>query len=446
MNPETKFTRAGDANIAYQTYGSGEHDLIVVPGWISNIEMFWEEPRVARFFRNLGRFARVILFDKRGTGLSDRNTESATLEERMDDVRAVMEAVGSARAALLGYSEGGPMSCLFSVTYPEHTEGLILIGSYATMQPKPGHPWGRPEELQRAAQEDVLNKWGTTIGLEMRAPSMAEDAQFQRWWSRYLRMSASPASAWALNNMNYEIDVRHLLASVKVPTLIIHASNDRTIPVECGRFLAEHIPAAKLIELDTADHLPYVGCPGQIVDRVEKFLTGSRTSTVTDRVVKTIMFTDIVDSTAQASRLGDERWMDILASHHSAVRAELSYFGGQEIKTTGDGFHAAFDGPARAVQCGCAVRDAVEALGVPIRVGLHTGECALVGSEVEGVSVHIAARVAALAHPGEVLVSRTVKDLVAGSGLSFSDRGEHALKGIPDTWQLFAVVEGEPGA
>jgi class 3 adenylate cyclase len=328
------------------------------------------------------------------------------------------------------------------VTYPERTEALILVGSYATMKPKPGHRWGRSEEAQQAAQDDVMNKWGTTIGLEMRAPSMAEDAQFQRWWSRYLRMSASPASAWALNNMNYEIDVRHLLPSVKVPTLIIHASNDRTIPVECGRYLAQHIPSAKLIEIDTMDHLPYVGCPEQIVDRVEEFLTGGRTRRVVDRVVKTIMFTDIVDSTARASDLGDERWVDVLAAHHSAVRAGLSYFRGQEIKTTGDGFHAAFDGPARAVQCACAVRDAVEALGIPIRVGLHTGECALVGSEVEGLSVHIAARVASLAGSGEVLVSRTVKDLVAGSGLSFADRGEHVLKGIPDTWQLFAVTDG----
>ncbi len=445
MNPETQFTRSGDVNIAYQVYGSGEHDLVVVPGWISNVELFWEEPRVARFFANLGRFARVILFDKRGTGLSDRNTQSATLEERMDDVRAVMDAVGSDRASLLGYSEGGPMSCLFSVTYPERTEALVLIGSYATMQPKPGHPWGRPQEIQQAAQEEVKNKWGTTIGLEMRAPTMAEDAQFQQWWSRYLRMSASPASAWALSNMNYEIDARHLLPSVQVPTLIIHATNDRTVPVECGRYLATRIPAAKLVEVDTADHLPYVGCPDQIVDQVEEFITGGRTSRVVDRVVKTIMFTDIVDSTAQASAMGDERWVDTLAAHHAAVRAELTYFRGQEIKTTGDGFHAAFDGPARAIQCGCAVRDAVGALGVQIRVGLHTGECALVDTEVEGLSVHIAARVAALAGPGEVLVSRTVRDLVAGSGLSFSNRGEHALKGIPDTWQLFAVNDEAVG-
>jgi pimeloyl-ACP methyl ester carboxylesterase len=396
MNPETKFTRAGEVNIAYQVYGSGERDLIVVPGWISNIELFWEEPRVARFFRNLGRFSRVLLFDKRGTGLSDRNTESATLEERMEDVLAVMEAVGSERAALLGYSEGGSMSCLFAATYPEYTDAIILIGSYATMKPKPDHPWGRPEAVQKAAQDDVMSKWGTTIGLDMRAPSMADDSQFQRWWSRYLRMSASPASAWALNNMNYEIDVRQLLPSIRVPTLVIHATRDRTIPIESGRYLAEHMPEAQLIELDTEDHLPYVGCPEEIVDHIEEFLTGGRMSRTIDRVVKTVMFTDIIDSTARANELGDARWVDILAAHHCAVRRELSLFRGKEIKTTGDGFHAVFDGPARAIQCGCAIRDAVEALDVSIRLGLHTGECELVGSEVEGLAVHIAARVAAI--------------------------------------------------
>ena len=441
MTPETKFTRAGDVSIAYQAYGSGKRDLIVVPGWISNIELFWEEPRVARFFADLGRFSRVILFDKRGTGLSDRNTESATLEERMDDVRAVMDAVGSERASLLGYSEGGPMCCLFAVTYPERTDALILVGSYATMKPKPDHPWGRSEERQQSVHEGVVNNWGTPIGLEMRAPSVADDPQFQRWWSRYMRMSASPASALALLSMNYEIDVRQLLSSIRVPTLVIHATGDRTIPIECGRYLAQHIPDAHLVELNTADHLPYVGCPEEIANQVDEFLTGTRTPGTIDRVVKTVMFTDIVDSTALASELGDTRWVGLLEDHHATVRRELSVFRGQEIKTTGDGFHAAFDGPARAIQCACAVRDAVQALGVSIRVGLHTGECELVGSEVEGLAVHIAARVAATAAAGEVLVSRTVKDLVAGSGVRFADRGEHVLKGIPDQWQLFSVVD-----
>jgi pimeloyl-ACP methyl ester carboxylesterase len=441
MTPVTKFTRAGDVSIAYQTYGSGERDLIVVPGWISNIELFWEEPRVSRFFGDLGRFSRVILFDKRGTGLSDRNTESATLEERMDDVRAVMDAVGSERAALLGYSEGGPMCCLFAVTYPERTDALILVGSYATLKPKPDHPWGRSEETQQSMQEGVVNDWGAPIGLEMRAPSVADDPQFQRWWSRYMRMSASPASAWALNSMNYQIDVRQLLSSIRVPTLVIHATGDRTIPIECGRYLAQHIPDAHLVELNTADHLPYVGCPEEIANQADEFLTGRRTPGTIDRVVKTVMFTDIVDSTALASELGDTRWVGLLEDHHATVRRELSVFRGQEIKTTGDGFHAAFDGPARAIQCACAVRDAVQTLGVSIRVGLHTGECELVGSEVEGLAVHIAARVAATAAAGEVLVSRTVKDLVAGSGVRFADRGEHVLKGIPDQWQLFSVVD-----
>jgi class 3 adenylate cyclase len=256
-----------------------------------------------------------------------------------------------------------------------------------------------------------------------------------------MRMSASPASALALLSMNYEIDVRQLLSSIRVPTLVIHATGDRTIPIECGRYLAQHIPDAHLVELNTADHLPYVGCPEEIVDRVDEFLTGGHTPGAIDRVVKTVMFTDIVDSTALASELGDTRWVGLLEDHHAMVRQELNLFRGQEIKTTGDGFHAAFDGPARAIQCACAVRDAVQALGVSIRVGLHTGECELVGSEVEGLAVHIAARVAATAAPGEVLVSRTVKDLVAGSGVRFADRGEHVLKGISDQWQLFSVVD-----
>lgn len=440
MNPETRFTQAGDINIAYQVYGSGQQDLVVAPGWISNIELFWEEPRVARFFREMGRFARVILFDKRGTGLSDRNTESATLEERMDDVRAVMDAVDSQRAAVLGYSEGGPMSCLFAVTYPERTDALILVGSYATQKPKPGHPWGRSEDVQKTIIEGVRKQWGSTIGLAMRAPSVAEEDQFQRWWSRYLRMSASPASALALTRMNYEIDIRHLLPSIRVPTLVIHANRDMTVPVECGHYLAQTIPDARFIDLDTADHLPYIGCPDAIVGHVEEFLTGSRSPTIVDRVVKTVMFTDIVDSTVLASQLGDMRWQGVLQDHHAAVRRELGVYRGQEIKTTGDGFLATFDGPARAVQCAQAVRDAVRTLGVSVRIGLHTGECELVTKDIMGIAVHIAARVTAIAGSDEVLVSRTVKDLVAGSGLDFEDRGEHRLKGVDDQWQLFSVL------
>ncbi len=440
MERETRFTRSGSVNIAYQVFGSGPVDLVLVPGWLSNLDTFWEEPSVARFFERLGSFSRVVLFDKRGTGLSDRVTESPTLEERMDDVRAVLDTIGSKRAALLGYSEGGPMCTLFSVTYPARTEALIMIGSYPRALSTEGYPAGRSLETQAEFNRSVEEGWGGPVRLEFRAPSRSNDPRFRNWWAKFLRTSASPSTALALNRMNAEIDIRHVLASVRVPTLLLHAKGDKTVNVEASRYMAARIPNAELVEFDSDDHLPFGDSAGLILDTIEEFLTGRRSAEYDETVISTVMFTDIVGSTEMASSLGDSRWRDLLESHHAAVRHQLDIHRGREIKTTGDGFHASFDGPARAIRCACSIRDAVESLGLRVRVGLHTGECVLAKDNVEGVAVHIAARVADLATPGQVLVSQTVKDLVAGSGIAFEDQGTHTLKGIDDEWRLYSVV------
>lgn len=440
MTPDIKFAQAGTVNIAYQVFGAGPVDLLIVPGWVSNLDAFWEEPSVARFFDRLGSFARVILFDKRGTGLSDRITQSPTLEERMDDVRAVLDAVGSERAALLGYSEGGPMCALFSVTYPQRTQALIAIGSFPTSQNTGDYSFGRTLESWREFNRDVVENWGGPVGLEVRAPSVSSDPRFRSWWAKFLRAGASPSTALALNRMNAEIDIRHLLPSIRVPTLLLHATGDRTISVNASRYMVKRIPNAKLVEIDSEDHLPFTEPAKIILDEIEEFLTGAKESAIIDSVVSTVMFTDIVGSTEKASELGDDQWRDLLESHHAAVRHELDVHRGREIKTTGDGFHATFDGPARAIRCALSIQDAVVPLGLSVRIGLHTGELVLSGDDIEGVAVHIAARVADLAPADQVLVSQTVKDLVAGSGIRFEDRGLRSLKGIPDEWRLFRVL------
>jgi pimeloyl-ACP methyl ester carboxylesterase len=445
MTPETRYARSGDVNIAYQVVGRAPRDLVLVPGWVSNIEVFWEDPRVARFLGRLAAFARLILFDKRGTGLSDRAGDPPTLEQRMDDVRAVMDAVGSERAALCGYSEGGVMCALFAATYPARTTALVMHGSYARLTPAPEHPWGRAPEAQQAWLEECRRGWGGPVGLELRAPSLAHDEQARQWWARFLRLSASPAAAVALSRMNYEIDIRHVLPAIRVPTLILHSRNDRTIDPESGRYLAAHIPGARYVDLAGIDHLPWGDDADAILDEIEEFLTGVRHGPEPERVLATVLFTDIVNATERAAALGDRRWRDLLDGHHARVRRELARFRGREIDTAGDGFLAAFDGPARAVRCAAAVRDQVRGLGLEVRAGLHTGECEVMGPKLGGLAVHIGARIAALAAPSEVLVSSTVRDLVAGSGLRFRDRGRHALKGVPGEWQLFAV-DGEGNA
>lgn len=439
MTPQIRYARNGDISVAYQVVGSGPRDLILVPGWVSNIEVFWEEPTMARFLERLASFSRLILFDKRGTGLSDRVSDIPSLEIRMDDVRAVMDAVGSRQAALFGYSEGGPLCTLFAATYPDRATALIMAGSYPNLKWSPESPWGRTPEMQDQFVAAMETHWGGPVGIELRAPSVAHDERFRQWWARWLRSSASPAAAAAVVRMSYQIDVRDLLPLIRVPTLILHSVGDKAVSVAGSRFMAEQIPGAKLVELPGADHVPWLSDSDAIVDEIEEFLTGVRGRAEPDRVLATVLFTDVVGSTEKAAELGDRRWRDLLDSHNSVVRRELERFRGHEVKTAGDGFLATFDGPARAIRCACAISDAVRLIGLETRAGLHTGECEVVGDDIAGIAVHIGARVAAYAGAGEVLVSSTVKDLVAGSGLNFQERGLYALKGVPGKWHLFAV-------
>ncbi len=439
MLPEIRYARSDNVHIAYQVVGNGPIDLVVVPGWVSNIDCFWEEPSMAQFLKRLASFSRLILFDKRGTGLSDRITSTPTLEERMGDVRAVMEAVGSQKAALLGYSEGGPMCVLFAATYPQRTHSVVMIGSFARRLQAPGFDCGRSQREYEAFIEKIRDGWGGPVGLEARAPDLAADVAFRSWWARLLRNGASPSAAVALARMNADIDVRHVLPTIRVPAMVVHRTGDRAISVGCGRYMAEKIPGARYVELPGDDHLPWVGNADEILDEVQAFLTGVRQGPQPDRVLLTVLFVDMVDSTRHTAELGDQRWHGLLTRYHSLIRNELAYYKGKEVDNAGDGFLATFDGPARAIRSACAIREAVGELGVSVRVGLHTGECELQGEKPEGIAVHIGARVAALAGAEEVLVSSTVKDLVAGSGLAFEDRGLHELKGVPGSWQLFRV-------
>jgi class 3 adenylate cyclase len=439
---QTRYAKSGDVSIAYQVVGRGSLDLVYVPGWVSNVEGNWEEPSYARFLERLASFSRLITFDKRGTGLSDRvpEHELPTLEERMDDVRAVMDAVGSERAALFGVSEGGPMCALFAATYPDRTSALTVYGTYARRGPAPDYPWGRSPEEQDAFLREIEEEWGGPVALADRAPGAMGDQRFVRWWSTYLRQSASPGAVLALTRMNYEVDVRDVLPTIHVPTLVLHREGDRIMRVDEAAYIAQRIPDAKLVVLPGDDHLPWVGDQDALLDEIEEFLTGVRRGPEPDRVLATVLFTDIVGSTERASELGDRRWHDLLERHNAVVRRALSRFRGREIDTAGDGFLATFDGPARAVRCARSIVEGVRQLDLEVRAGLHTGECEIAGGDVRGIAVHIGARVAALAGPGEVLVSSTVKDLVAGSELRFEDRGEQALRGVRGTWRLFAAI------
>jgi pimeloyl-ACP methyl ester carboxylesterase len=443
MRPETRYAKSGDVNIAYQVVGSGPLDLVLVPGWVSHVEWCWEEPGFVRFLRSLASFSRLILFDKRGTGLSDRVANDAlpTLEERMDDLRAVMDEVKSEQAALLGISEGGPMCTLFAATYPERTTALVTYGSYAKWTREKDYPWALTREEHEKALEVFSKKWGRPVGLRVFAPSVADDERFRNWFAKALRLGASPGAAAALYRMNIDVDIRHILPTIRVPTLILHRTDDKLIDVGGSRYLAKSMPGAKYVELQGVDHLPWVGDVDSLVGEIQEFLTGVRERHDADRVLATVMFTDIVGSTEQAAALGDRGWRDLLESYHACVRQELNRFRGREVDTAGDGFFATFDGPARGIRCACAIRDAVITLGINIRAGLHTGECEVIGEKIGGIAVHLGARVAAKAQSGEVLVSNTVKDLVAGSGLRFTDRGVHTLKGIPGEWRLFSVQE-----
>ena len=436
-----RYAQSENVHIAYQVVGEGERDLVLVEGFVSHLDMEWDNPSQARFFRGLASFARLIRFDKRGTGLSDRAVAIGTLEERMDDVRAVMDAAGSERAVLMGISEGAPMCLLFAATYPERTHALVLQGGMARSIEAPDYPWASPADaVIEAGVELITPGLYTGDDMEIWAPSLAGDAQAKAWLGRYRRASVSPDGLNALVTMFLDIDVRHVLPTLRVPTLVLHRHGDRVVNWRAGRWMADQIPGALYVELPGPDHFPWVGDSDAVIEEVRAFLTGVRVAPEPDRVLATVMFTDVVGSTARAASLGDRRWTDLLDAHDAAVRRQLAAFRGREVKATGDGFLATFDGPARAIRCACAIRDAASQLHLEVRVGLHTGEIEVRGDDIGGVAVHIGQRVSALARPSEILVSSTVKDLVAGSGIEFEERGEHELKGVPGKWRLFAVA------
>jgi pimeloyl-ACP methyl ester carboxylesterase/class 3 adenylate cyclase len=442
--PQTRYARSGDHHIAYQVLGHGPLDLVFVPGFVSNVEYAWEDPQLAHFYRRLASFARLILFDKRGTGMSDPVSiaQLPTLEERMDDVRAVMDAAGSQRAALVGVSEGGALCLLFAATYPDRTSAIAIIGSFARIAWAPDYPFGVPPASYRTMLEKLEQGWGQGALLGAFAPSLAGDAAMRESWARLQRRAASPGAAAAVTRMAFETDARSILPAIRVPTLILHRSGDIMVEVEHGRYLAREIAGAKLVEVPGIDHFYWVGDADAYIDHIEEFLTGERQAPASDRVLATILFADIAGSTEKAAQLGDTRWRQLLDSFYSVARRQLARFRGTEVDTAGDGFFASFDGPARAVRCAAAIGGGARLLGLEVRAGVHTGECEVMGPKIGGIAVHIGARVAGQAKPGEVLVSSTVKDLVAGSGLAFEDRGSHALKGVPGQWQLYAATEG----
>jgi pimeloyl-ACP methyl ester carboxylesterase len=435
-----QYARSGDVSIAYLATGGPGPDLVLVFGWTSNVEYLWNELVGAPFLRRLASFSRLIMLDRRGTGLSDRVSELPSIEQRMDDVRAVMDAVGSERAVLFGVSEGGPMCITFAATYPERTAGLILYGTFARLLQDDDYPIGIPPALFEAFVERTAAEWGRGSSFAVFAPSAAGDESARASWARLERLSVSPAGIRTLLQTAAATDVRQLLPLVRVPTLVLHREGDRIVPVELGRHIAEHIPGARLVTLPGGDHLLTTGEIEVTLGEVAEFVTGTRHGPEPDRVLATVMFVDIVGSTELAAQLGDRRWRELLASWYVVVRQELARFRGHEIDSAGDGLLAKFDGPARAVRCACAIAREVRRLGVEVRSGLHTGECEILGPKLSGIAVHIGARVAAAAGSGEVLVSSTVKDLVAGSGIGFEDRGQHTLKGIPEQWRLYAVT------
>ena len=435
MLPVTHYAMSGDVHIAYQVYGAGPVDLVYVPGYVSNIDNYWTLPSFANWLNRLGSFARVALFDKRGTGLSDRVDQLPGMDERMDDVRAVMDGVGFEKAALIGISEGGSLATLFAATHPDRCLALVLWGAFASFK-----HWFPTAEKLEAFFEYVDRDWGTGANYINYAPSRKNDQAFQEWFGRFERLGASPAAAKTLMRMNSEIDIMEILPSIRVPTLVLHRTEDVLVSVEGGRQLAEGIPGAQLVELPGVDHPNWVGeDSAHIADLIEEFLTGSKPAETGNRVLATVLFTDIVNSTARAEALGDRRWGELLDAHNKAVRRELGRFRGNEVKSLGDGFLATFDGPARAIKCARAIAEAMLPLGLEVRTGVHTGEVELSDGDIYGIAVHVGSRVVELAGAGETLVSRTVKDLVAGSGIAFEEFGVYTLKGVLDDWQLFRV-------
>jgi len=440
--PRTRYAKSGDLNIAYQVVGEGPPDLLFVPGWISNVELGWEDPAIASFYERLAQFSRLILFDKRGTGLSDRVSDEhpPMLEERTDDIRAVLDAVGSDHAAVFGVSEGGNMSIVFAASHPGRTSALITHGVFAKRVWAPDYPWA-PTPAERNAWLDALaSRWGgDDVDLSTIAPSVANDPAVRAAFARRSRLSVSPNTAVALGRMNTAIDIRAVLPVIRVPTLMFHAVGDRDATIEEGRFISERIPGARLIELPGADHLPFYANQDAVISGVQEFLTGARPVPDADRFLATVLFTDIVNGSAKAAELGDRRWRGLIESHHQVVRRELARFRGVEVDTAGDGFFATFDGPARAVHCALEIRDALRALGLEVRAGVHTGECEAIAGKTGGIAVIIGSRVREQAGPGEVLVTSTVRDLTVGSDLRLEPRGTRSLKGVPDQWQIFSA-------
>ena len=446
-----RYAQGGEAQIAYQTLGEGPRDLLFHFGFPSHLELQWEHPAVARFYRRLASFSRLILFDRRGTGLSERGREMHGFEEQMDDIRVVMDALGSEQCCHVGVSVGGRVALLFAATYPERTTAVATIAGHpATLKAEPDYPWGSsPEELEYVI-EAVLQGWGSVGNLDellsQLAPSVANDPFTRDWWFRFVRSAMSPREVAEDLRALAPVDIRKVLPTVRVPTLIMHRSHDRMADIRASRYMAERIPGGRFVELPGEDELPFFGDQDAILDELEEFFTGVRPTPRSDRVLATVFFTDIVGSTKRASELGDRRWREVLEVHDSLVRRELSRFGGREIDTAGDGFLATFDSPARAIRCAESTAHAIHGMGLEMRAGIHTGEIELVADKVRGIAVHIGARVAALAGEREVFVSQTVKDLVAGSGFTFEDQGSHSLKGVPDDWRIYKLVPSPPGS
>jgi class 3 adenylate cyclase/pimeloyl-ACP methyl ester carboxylesterase len=440
--PETRYARSGDLSIAYQVFGEGPRDIVFVPGFISHCDLSWETPLLRGIAARLGSIGRTITFDKRGTGLSDRSLGFGTAEDRMDDIRAVMDTAGCDQAAVVGLSEGGPLAILFAATYPERVTALALWDTWARVLAAADYTIGADPSVADVLISAICDTWGSGEGLRVVVQHMPSDAETNALLARYERSAATPTGVREVQHRNVEIDVRSALSAVSAPTLVLHRRRDPVVPIRFGRYLADHIVGAKFVEMPGDWHTNgSVGGEDDALDVVEEFLTGSRQARQPepDRVLKTVLFTDIVASTERAAELGDRHWRELLDAHDGAIRRELERFRGEEVKTTGDGFLAAFDGPGRAISCAHAIATGSHELGLEIRSGLHTGECELRGDDLAGIAVHIGARVAALAAPGEVLVTSTVRDLVAGSGIEFADRGSHMLKGVPGKWDVLAV-------
>jgi pimeloyl-ACP methyl ester carboxylesterase len=438
--PETRYARCGDVGIAYQVVGGSPIDLIYAHGWLGNVEYAWESPEYARFLTKLGRFSRLISFDKRGTGMSDRDVGFPTLEQRTEDIRAVLDAVGSNQAALIGVSEGGNMACLFAATHPDRVSALVLYGCSPRGTWAPDYPWGETPEGVEHFVTSMLDNWGRPFDLENGAPSVAGNRSVQSWFAAYLRFGASPNAAERITRLNYEIDIRAILPAIQAPTLVLQREGDRWTAADEGRYLAEHIPGAEFRLLPGNDHIPWYGDQDRLVGEVEEFLTGRRTSAKAGRALVTILMTDIVGSTGLLNAMGDDRWRMVLEHLDANVGRHVADFGGQQIKHTGDGYLLAFTGPTSAIECAQALVHDAKALGLQLRTGIHTGECERRGGDLSGMAVHLAARIMAESEPGAILVSRTVKDLAVGSGLSFRSVGSREMKGIPDSWEIYALA------